>query len=81
MSMQVLTFPEGFGTTTIPAHHCDGPSILEITVRDSVHLISLFTSFAGKLGLALLLEEHTAWNLALRVPCIQGILLICNSYM
>jgi len=50
ISTHILTFPEGFGTTTIPAHHCDGPSIGDITLRDSIRLISLFTSLHSKIG-------------------------------
>jgi len=50
MSTHILTFPDDFGTTTIPAHHCDGPSIGDITLRDSIRLISLSTSLRSDIG-------------------------------
>ena len=50
MSTQILTFPEGFGMTTIPAHHGDGLSIWDITPRDSIQFSSFSTAFHIEIG-------------------------------
>ena len=48
--LQILTLPYDLVITIIPAHHCDGPSIGDITLRDSIRLISLSTSLCSEIG-------------------------------
>ena len=50
MLTHILTFPEGFGTTTMPAHHGDGSFIQDITPGNSIWLSSFCTSFHIKIG-------------------------------
>ena len=44
-STQILTDPDFFGTTTMPAHHGVGSSIREMTPRDSMRMSSSCTFF------------------------------------
>ena len=53
MLTQILTLPEGFGTTTMPAHYGDGSSMWDITPRDSIRLSSFCTSFLIESGTCL----------------------------
>ena len=62
MSAQILTFPEGFSTTTIPVHHGDGLSIREVTPIDSIWFSSFCTSIRLESGI--LLAVCSAWGLA-----------------
>ena len=68
-STQILTDPDFFGTTTMPAHHGVGSSIREMTPRDSVRVSSSCTFFLR--GKGTFLGVKRAQGLALGLSLIS----------
>ena len=49
-STQILTCPDGFGTTTMPKHHGDSSPTGDMTPNDSIHLNSFCTFLRSDSG-------------------------------